>query len=76
MYAIQSLVNGDIYVGISKDVERRIKEHNLGKSKYTKGLKPWKEIYREQQADWAAAREREKKLKSGIGKEFLKSLVP
>ena len=76
VYAIRSLVNGDIYVGIAKDVDARIKEHNKGKSRYTKGLKPWKEIYREEHADWVSAREREKKLKSGIGKEFLKSLVP
>jgi putative endonuclease len=76
VYAIVSEVNGDIYAGMAKDADKRLKEHNAGKSKYTKGLKPWKLIYREIQPDWEAARKREKYLKSGIGKEFLKSLVP
>jgi putative endonuclease len=76
VYAIISEMNGDIYVGIAEDADRRLKEHNAGKSKYSKGLKPWKSLYRELQPDWEAARKREKHLKSGVGKEFLKSLVP
>lgn len=76
VYAIISEVNGDIYVGISKDADKRLKEHNASKSRYTKGLKPWRNLYKELQPDWNAAREREKYLKSGVGKEFLKSLAP
>ena len=75
-YAILSEINGAIYVGMTKDADKRLKEHNSGKSKYTKGLRPWKTLYRELQPDWKAARIREKYLKSGIGKEFLKSLAP
>ena len=76
VYAIKSEVNADIYVGISKDADLRLKEHNGGKNRYTKGLIPWIILYRELQLDWEAARKREKYLKSGVGKEFLKSLVP
>ncbi len=76
VYAILSEVNKDIYVGICEDADKRLKEHNAGKSKYTKGLRPWKNLYREIQPDWKTARNREKYLKSGVGKEFLKSLVP
>ncbi|WP_276504748.1 GIY-YIG nuclease family protein [Terrimonas pollutisoli] len=76
VYAIFSEANGDIYVGITKDAEKRLKEHNAGKNRYTKGLRPWKNLYRELQPDYEAARKREKYLKSGVGKEFLKSLVP
>ena len=76
VYAIISEVNGEIYVGIAKDPDIRLKEHNAGKNRYTKGLRPWKSLYREFQPDWQAARNREKYLKSGVGKEFLKSLVP
>ena len=71
-----SEVNGDIYVGIAKDAEKRLKEHNSGKNRYTKGLKPWKIVYKESQVNWVEARNREKYLKSGVGKEFLKLLVP
>ncbi|MEJ7626466.1 MAG: GIY-YIG nuclease family protein [Ferruginibacter sp.] len=76
VYAIKSEINSDIYVGISKNPDNRLKEHNSGKSRFTKGLKPWKKIYCELHPDWEAARKREKYLKSGVGKEFLKSLVP
>ena len=76
VYAILSEANGDIYVGMAKDAEKRLKEHNAGKNRYTKGLRPWKNLCREMQPDWEAARKREKYLKSGVGKEFLRSLVP
>jgi len=76
VYAIISEVNGDIYVGIAKDADIRLKEHNTGKNRYTKGLRPWRTLYKEVQSDWKEARKREKYLKSGIGKEFLRSLAP
>ena len=76
VYAIISEINGEIYVGIARDADIRLKEHNSGKNRYTKGLKPWKTLYKEQQPDWQSARNREKYLKSGVGKEFLKSLAP
>ena len=75
VYAILSEVNGSIYVGMAQDADLRLKQHNAGKTKSTKNGRPWKTIYREVQPDWASARVREKYLKSGIGKEFLKSLV-
>jgi putative endonuclease len=76
VYAIISKVNAEIYVGIAKDADQRLREHNTGKNRYTKGLRPWESLYRELQPDWEAARKREKYLKSGVGKEFLRSLVP
>ncbi|MEY4629498.1 MAG: hypothetical protein RLZZ595_1824 [Bacteroidota bacterium] len=76
VYALLSKKNGDIYVGMALNAENRLKEHNSGKSKYTKGLRPWKIFRIEYFPDWKEARVREKYLKSGIGKEFLKSLVP
>jgi putative endonuclease len=76
VYAIVSERNGDIYVGMALDAEKRLKQHNSGSSRYTKGLRPWKLFHKESFPDWPSAREREKYLKSGIGKEYLKSLVP
>jgi putative endonuclease len=75
VYAIISEVNGEIYVGIAKDADIRLKDHNSGKNRYTKAYVLGR-IYKELQVDWQAGRMREKYLKSGIGKEFLKSLVP
>ena len=74
VYAIRSVPSKEIYVGISKDIDRRLKEHNAGRNRYTKGLRPW-EIVRETKENWTEARKREKYLKSGVGKEYLKALV-
>ncbi|MBL7720963.1 MAG: GIY-YIG nuclease family protein [Chitinophagaceae bacterium] len=76
VYAIKSERDGRIYVGMCSEVKARLKEHNAGKTKSTKGYTPWKLIYFEEKPDRIEARKREKYLKSGIGKEFLKSLVP
>ena len=43
--------------------------------RYTKGLRPWEIVYRETKENWTEARKREKYLKSGVGKEYLKALV-
>ena len=75
-YAIQSERDGRIYVGMSVNIDVRLKEHNAGKTRSTKGFIPWKLIYKEGFATRPEARKREIYLKSGIGKEFLKSLVP
>ena len=74
VYAITSCVDGRIYVGFSHNLTRRIQEHNNGKTKSTKGYRPWKLFYYEQVNTRCDARKREKQLKSGSGKEFLKSI--
>lgn len=76
VYAIKSEKDGRVYVGMCIEVEVRLKEHNAGKTKSTKGFRPWKLIYTEEAANRVEARKREIYLKSGIGKEFLRSLVP
>jgi predicted GIY-YIG superfamily endonuclease len=76
VYGITSEENGEIYVGMAIDAGKRLKEHNAGKNRYTKGLRPWKMLLVECFPDWTSARIREKYLKSGIGKEYLKTLVP
>ena len=77
MYVIRSLQNGELYVGICKDLPRRLGEHEQGKNRYTKGLQPWKLVRTEEFPDWQAARTQEKYYKSGSGKENLKkNLVP
>lgn len=75
-YAIQSRKDNRIYVGMSMDPQKRLTQHNQGKTKSTKGFVPWRLIYQEQLTSRLAARRKEKYLKSGAGKEFLKSLVP
>ena len=73
-YAIFSLEWHYIYVGLTNDIERRFTEHQNGTNKTTKPYRPYKLIYTEEFDTRIEAREKEKYLKSGVGKEFLKSL--
>jgi len=73
-YAIDSKSRNYLYVGISNNVERRLTEHNSGRNKTTKPYKPFKLIYTKEFVTRAEARAHEKYLKSGSGKEFLKTL--
>lgn len=62
------------YVGITADLNRRLSEHNSGKSSYTKRYMPWKMIYNEFCGSLENARIREKYLKSAVGRKFLKKI--
>ena len=57
---------------MSENVEIRLNQHNSGKTKSTKGYKPWKLLFFEEFETRQEARKREKYLKSGIGKEYIK----
>jgi len=74
VYAIRSTNRKCIYVGMTNNLERRLLEHNKGENKSTKAYKPFELIYSEHFINRIEARIKEKYLKSGIGKEFLKSL--
>jgi len=72
VYAIKSVNRNYIYAGLTNDIERRVAEHNAGKNKTTKPYRPFKLIYSESFSTRVEARKKEKYLKSGIGKEYLK----
>jgi predicted GIY-YIG superfamily endonuclease len=76
IYVLQSLKANIRYVGITKDLNKRLKEHNAGKSTYTSSYRPWKIIYTESAIDFTDARKREKYLKSAAGKKFLQKILP
>jgi len=75
VYVIQSKIDKRLYVGLSKRVIERIKTHNKGQVFSTKGYRPWALVYIEKVGSRIEARKREKYLKSGCGKEFLKSFI-
>jgi putative endonuclease len=75
VYVIKSETRNYLYVGLTDNVERRLNEHQTGKNKTTKPYRPFRLILVEQFETRIKAREREKYLKSGIGKEFLKGLI-
>ncbi|OAQ38555.1 endonuclease [Pedobacter psychrophilus] len=56
VYALISEKDNRIYVGFSSNLDKRLKEHNSGKTKSTKGYRPWKLIYNESIVGRQAAR--------------------
>ncbi len=72
VYVLKSLNNWRFYVGMTSNVEKWIKEHNAGYTKSTKGYLPWKLFFFETFSTREEARKREKYLKSGISKEYIK----
>ncbi|MFI5195617.1 MAG: GIY-YIG nuclease family protein [Chitinophagales bacterium] len=74
-YVIYSLSRTYIYVGITSDIKRRFAEHQNGKNKTTKPYRPYEILLVEEYSNRPDARVREKYLKSGVGKEFLKQLL-
>ena len=62
-----------MYTGYTNNLRKRLREHNLGKSFYTKRDTPYSLIYYEACYNEDDARAREKYLKSGIGKRYIKN---
>ncbi|NNE28250.1 MAG: GIY-YIG nuclease family protein [Saprospiraceae bacterium] len=72
VYVIRSQKDERFYVGMTKDLENRLNEHNSGKTKSTKGYMPWILFFTESFPSWEEARKREKYLKSGFGKTWIR----
>jgi putative endonuclease len=72
-YVIHSEKDGRFYTGFTKDLRNRLQEHNMGRVASTKNRGPFKLIYYEACIDQQDAIAREKYLKSGMGKRYLKN---
>jgi putative endonuclease len=79
VYAIQSEVDGAIYVGQTNDLAGRVRQHNdptTNRSRYTKRHPgAWRLVHAERVASRAAAMARERFLKSGRGRGWLRELL-
>ena len=73
VYVLKSEKDGNLYIGMTNDLGRRLNEHNCGRNLSTKYRRPFRLIYSEKLSDRAQARYREKFLKSGIGREWIKN---
>jgi putative endonuclease len=74
VYAISSIERNYIYVGLTDNPERRIGQHNPGYEKTTRAYAPFLILLIESFQIRSEARVREKYLKSGVGKEYLREL--
>ena len=70
-YVLISQKDSIRYIGSGENATERLRRHNKGDNKFTKGHRPWKLVYREQYPSKSEAMGREKFLKSGQGRKWL-----
>ncbi len=72
VHILESEAGEFLYVGITNNLRRRLELHNGGKVSGTLHRKPYKAIYYEAHTNKYDAAKREKFLKSGWGKNWIK----
>jgi putative endonuclease len=76
VYVLYSVESGKTYVGFSNDVDRRLFEHNVSESKgFTLRYRPWTLIRREAYESKPEATKRERFLKTGRGRDEIKTFI-
>jgi len=76
VYIIQSQKTGDLYFGVTSNLERRLREHNQGKVNSTRFSKPWEYVYIESYRSEQDAKDREEKLKHyGNARTYIKKRI-
>lgn len=75
VYILQSLKNEKLYFGFTENLQKRFMEHNEGKNISTKLGKPWKLICYEAYLSKKDAMVREKYLKTGWGRKYIKKVL-
>lgn len=75
VYILSSLKTKRYYIGHTDSIERRLREHNSGKSTYTKSYIPWEVIYTEEYPTKQAAYAREMQIKSYKGGRAFRALI-
>lgn len=72
LYILQSLKDNNFYTGTTSNLIRRLKEHNAGKNFSTAPRRPLKLIYYEAYLLKADAEDREKYLKTSMGRRVIR----
>jgi len=73
VYVLQSEKDGQFYTGSTPDLRRRFGQHCEGKVMSTKSRRPLKLIYYEASLEKDDAIRRERYLKTGTGKRYLRN---
>ena len=73
VYVLRSTSNDGLYIGYSSNLRKRLQQHAQGDSFATSYRGPWKLIYYEAYLERDDASGRERYLKSGSGRKFLKT---
>ena len=78
VYILESAPTGRWYIGSTDDPERRLREHNAGKTVSTKAFRPYILLYTESFEDKKTAVQRERQIKrsGGIRKALRGRIAP
>ena len=63
-YILESISSGRLYIGQTNNIDDRLRRHNLGHNKSTRGRGPWKLLHSKQFSTRSEAMFLERKLKS------------
>ncbi len=75
MYILRNDLTDRYYIGSTKNLDLRLKQHKRGSTRTTRVLKTFNLVYTEEFNKIEDARLREKKLKSYKSKKYLKWLI-
>jgi putative endonuclease len=75
VYILRSRKDSSLYIGYTGNLEKRLIDHNLGKSTYTRTRIPWDLVYKEEFKNKKEAIIRERFLKNQKNREFYSNLI-
>jgi len=75
VYVIKSISSGRYYIGVTSDFTQRLRHHNSGANRSTRGRGPWELVYQEIFQDKKESWLRERQIKSYKGGEAFKKLI-
>ena len=74
-YILRSRSSGRYDIGSTTDLSRPLAEHARGHSPFTRGRGPRERVYREEHAELAEARRRERQIKSWKSHRLIQQLI-
>ncbi len=75
VYVLYSPSANKFYVGYTSSLESSLLSHNLlGTKDWTKRYRPWDLVYTETYETKSSALKREKELKTGVGREWIRKM--
>lgn len=75
VYVMERKKDGVWYTGYTSDLRKRLGEHHGGRGGWTKDKGPFELVYYEACRNRVDATAREKYLKSGMGKRYIKNRI-
>jgi len=75
VYFLQSKKDGSYYIGVTSNIEIRLKEHNSGLSKSTAPKRPWILVRVEKYPDIKTAYQREQFIKAKKSRKIIEKII-